>query len=73
VHWAVGNAHVVSVLDRAEQVEDSLKLVARSRPDSAQRRDTTAGARPDSAARPLAGASADSLKGKGGYKPFESV
>ena len=71
VHWSIGNAHVVYDLDRAKQVDDSLKLAARSRPDSAQRRDTTAGARPVSAARPLAGASADSLKGKGGYKPFE--
>jgi Tol biopolymer transport system component len=76
VHWALGNVHFTYDLDRAKQVDDSLKADARAkaaaRADSAQR--PAGAARPDSAARPAgAAAAADTTKkAKPGYRPVEN-
>jgi Tol biopolymer transport system component len=70
VHWSIGNAHVVYDLERAKQVDDSLKLAKRAVPsaDSAARaqRDST---QRDSTARTDSAATKAPMTP--GYKPAE--
>ncbi|HYD51571.1 MAG TPA: amidohydrolase family protein [Gemmatimonadaceae bacterium] len=78
VHWALGNVHFHYDLDRAKQVDDSLKADAKAKAaakaDSARQQGA---ARPDSTQRPpvaapaVAAAKDSTKKDKPGYKPVE--
>ena len=71
VHWSIGNAHVVYDLERAKQVDDSLKLARRAVPsvDSAARAAQRDSTRRDSTARADSGATKTPMTP--GYKPTE--
>ena len=67
VHWSIGNAHIVYDLDRAKQVDDSLRVANRAAADSARRAAADTASR-----RPPAVVAADTTKKpKPGYTPEE--